>query len=69
VPCIDVPSMKTSILSLDLMDSHYDALMVMHIAYWASLVPRCDDLIIDLATFGDIVYVSWWFSSGCFVLL
>jgi hypothetical protein len=39
------------------MDSPYGAHMVVHFAYWALPIPRCDDLIIDPATFGDIVYV------------
>jgi hypothetical protein len=52
-----VPSIKTSTLLLDMMDSPYDKHMAMCFAYWALLVPRCDHLIIDPATFGDIVYV------------
>jgi len=50
--------MKTSsTLLLDLINSPYFAHMVVHFASWTLPIPRCDDLIIEPATFRDIVYV------------
>jgi hypothetical protein len=49
---IDVYSTETSsTLSLDIIDSLYDAHMVVHFTYWALPIPGCSDLIIDPATF------------------
>jgi hypothetical protein len=47
----------SSTLLLDLMDFPYGAHIAVHFPHWTLPIPGYEDLIIDPATFGDIVYV------------